>query len=109
MRNHLAHRYFDTAHSIVAATVTHDLPPPVAGMVQLQLLTGTRPQEVIHLRPCDLTAGDGVWYYAPSVHKTEHLDHRRVIMIGPQARAVLMPRFYCAWAFGKNSCSPLIL
>ncbi len=26
-RNHLAHRYFDTAHSIVQATVDHDLPP----------------------------------------------------------------------------------
>lgn len=27
MRDHLAHRYFDTAHSIVQATVDHDLPP----------------------------------------------------------------------------------
>lgn len=27
MRNHLAHRYFDTAHAIVADTVTADLPP----------------------------------------------------------------------------------
>ncbi len=27
MRDHLAHRYFDTAHSIVQATVEHDLPP----------------------------------------------------------------------------------
>lgn len=27
MRNHLAHRYFDTAHSIVRATVDNDLPP----------------------------------------------------------------------------------
>jgi uncharacterized protein with HEPN domain len=26
MRDHLAHRYFDTTHAIVAATVTHDLP-----------------------------------------------------------------------------------
>lgn len=25
MRNHLVHRYFDTAHAIVAATVHHDL------------------------------------------------------------------------------------
>jgi uncharacterized protein with HEPN domain len=29
MRNHLAHRYFDTDHAIVAATVEHDLPPLV--------------------------------------------------------------------------------
>jgi uncharacterized protein with HEPN domain len=27
MRDHLAHRYFDTAHSIVHATVDQDLPP----------------------------------------------------------------------------------
>ena len=35
MRNHLAHRYFDTAHSIVQATVTHDLPPLVAATKRL--------------------------------------------------------------------------
>ncbi|MQA34594.1 HepT-like ribonuclease domain-containing protein [Modestobacter roseus] len=26
MRDHLAHRYFDTTHAIVASTVTNDLP-----------------------------------------------------------------------------------
>lgn len=26
MRDHLAHRYFDTTHAIVAGTLTHDLP-----------------------------------------------------------------------------------
>lgn len=26
MRDHLAHRYFDTTHAVVAATVTQDLP-----------------------------------------------------------------------------------
>jgi integrase len=60
-------------------------------MVQLQLLTGTRPQEVIGLRPCDLTEGDGVWYYAPAAHKTEHLDRERCIVLGPKAIAVLRP------------------
>jgi uncharacterized protein with HEPN domain len=29
MRNHLAHRYFDTAHAIVQATLSEDLPPLV--------------------------------------------------------------------------------
>jgi len=32
MRDHLAHRYFDTAHSIVQATVEVDLPPLVAAV-----------------------------------------------------------------------------
>lgn len=35
MRNHLAHRYFDTAHAIVRATVEHDLPPLVAAVQRL--------------------------------------------------------------------------
>lgn len=35
MRDQLAHRYFDTAHSIVRATVTGDLPPLVAAVTRL--------------------------------------------------------------------------
>ena len=35
MRNHLAHRYFDTAHAIVQSTVDHDLPPLVAAVRRL--------------------------------------------------------------------------
>jgi len=35
MRNHLAHRYFDTDHAIVAATVEHDLPPLLAAVRRL--------------------------------------------------------------------------
>jgi uncharacterized protein with HEPN domain len=35
MRNHLAHRYFDTAHTIVRATVEEDLPPLVAAVERL--------------------------------------------------------------------------
>ena len=35
MRDHLAHRYFDTAHSIVRATVEEDLPPLVAAADRL--------------------------------------------------------------------------
>lgn len=35
MRNHLAHRYFDTARPIVQATVDADLPPLVAAVERL--------------------------------------------------------------------------
>jgi uncharacterized protein with HEPN domain len=35
MRDHLAHRYFDTAHLIVQATVENDLPPLVAAAKRL--------------------------------------------------------------------------
>jgi uncharacterized protein with HEPN domain len=44
MRNHLAHRYFDTAHSLVQATVTKDLPPLVAAAERLLKRIATDPQ-----------------------------------------------------------------
>jgi len=36
MRDHLAHRYFDTDHEIVTATVEYDLPPLVAAAARLR-------------------------------------------------------------------------
>jgi len=38
MRNDLAHRYFDTEHAIVRATVDHDLPPLIAAVERLLAL-----------------------------------------------------------------------
>ena len=35
MRDHLAHRYFDTTHAIVASTVDHDLPQLRAAVTRL--------------------------------------------------------------------------
>ncbi len=32
-----------------------------------------------------------MWYYAPSVHKTEHLDREKCVVLGPRAMAVLAP------------------
>ena len=44
MRNHLAHRYFDTAHAIVQRTVDHDLPPLVAAVQRLlRAISGESP------------------------------------------------------------------
>lgn len=36
MRDHLTHRYFDTDHAIVGATVEHDLPPLVEAAQRLR-------------------------------------------------------------------------
>lgn len=61
-------------------------------MVQLQLWTGARPQEVDAIRPMDVTdAGDGIWYYRPATHKTEHHDRDRILVLGPRAQAILTP------------------
>ena len=40
MRNYLAYRYFDTAHAIVQATVTDDLPSLIAAVQRLLNTTG---------------------------------------------------------------------
>ncbi len=44
MRNHLAHRYFDTAHSILRTTVEHDLPPLAAAVRRLLAKYDSSPQ-----------------------------------------------------------------
>lgn len=67
------------------------LKPPVWAMVQVQLLTGARPGEVIIMRGCDLEMGGEVWTYTPSSHKTEHHGRGRTIFIGPRAQAVIRP------------------
>jgi uncharacterized protein with HEPN domain len=36
MRDHLTHRYFDTDHAIIGATVEHDLPPLVGAVQRLR-------------------------------------------------------------------------
>ena len=36
MHDHLAHRYFDTDHAMVAATIDHDLPPLVAAVERIR-------------------------------------------------------------------------
>lgn len=63
----------------------------VAAMVQLQLLTGMRPGEVIAMRPLDLDMAEEVWLYRPATHKTLHHGHRRVIHLGPRAQEILRP------------------
>jgi uncharacterized protein with HEPN domain len=45
MRNHLAHRYFDTAHAIAQATVDHDIPPLVAAVERLLAVLDESPRE----------------------------------------------------------------
>jgi integrase len=46
--------------------------PPVAAMVQLQVLTGMRPGEACVMRACDIDLSGAVWLYRPAQHKTAH-------------------------------------
>ncbi len=76
--------------------------PPVAAMIELQLVTGMRPGEVVGIRPVDLDRSGriqlpeggvaeypGVWVYRPQEHKTAHLGHKRIILIGPKGQEIL--------------------
>ncbi len=70
---------------VVEATLPH-LPPIVADMVRLQLLTGMRPGEVCSVRPVDVDRTGEVWAYRPALHKTQRHRKARTIFIGTEAK-----------------------
>ncbi|GMU82448.1 MAG: hypothetical protein AMXMBFR47_23190 [Planctomycetota bacterium] len=63
----------------------------VAAMIQVQRLTGMRPNEVTNMRVCDIDRTKEPWLYVPFTHKTEHHGRARLIYLGPRAQAVLQP------------------
>jgi integrase len=65
------------------------LRPMVADMVCLQLESGMRPGELVIMRGCDIDMTGNVWLYRPSSHKTLHLDHDRIIPIGPKGQEIM--------------------
>jgi len=78
------------ADDVVNQTVP-ELSEVLADMVKLQRVTGARPGEICSLRPVDVDRSHDIWVYTPEVHKTEHHDQQRVIMLGPKAQAILTP------------------
>ncbi len=54
----------------------------VATMVQLQMLSGMRPNEVCQMRRCDLDLSGPVWVYTPEHHKMEHKGLSRKVALG---------------------------
>lgn len=71
------------------------LEPTVAAMIEVQLLTGMRPMEVVRVAPKDITPGrDGVHvFHARGVAaKLAHRGTRRMVAIGPKAWEILSSR-----------------
>jgi integrase len=64
---------------------------PVRAMIEMQLLTGARPGEIIIMRRGDIDRSRPVWTYRPIEHKTQHHGNDRVILIGPKAQEALAP------------------
>lgn len=84
--------------SVVVATLAA-LPTIVQAMVQLQRLTGMRPEEVCAVKPAEIDRTGDVWLYSPPTHKMMHKGRARTIYIGPKAQALLLP-----YLFGDGPC-----
>ena len=56
--------------------------PHVAAMIQVQRLTGRRPDDVVCMRPCDIDPSGDVWIYERRDHKNRWRGHRRLIPLG---------------------------
>lgn len=64
---------------------------PIWAMIQLQILTGMRPGEVLQIRACDLSTTEGIWDYQPQSHKTQHRKKTRIIPLGKRAQELIKP------------------
>ena len=63
----------------------------VRAMVELQRLTGMRPQEACDVRVCDIEVAGKVWIYRPAKHKSKWRGEVREVILGPRAQRVLQP------------------
>jgi integrase len=73
---------------VVRATFPY-LSCTVAAMVNLQMLTGMRPGEVVRIRPEEIATDGPVWVYRPCLHKMSHKRKVRAVALGPRAQALL--------------------
>jgi integrase len=65
--------------------------PQVRTMVEVQMLSGMRPDETTIMRPGDIEKRKDVWLYRPHSHKLENAGIERVVPLGPRAQALLEP------------------
>lgn len=61
---------------------------PIAVMLRLQHLTGARPGEITTIRSDEIDMSKDVWVYSPREHKNAHRNDKRLIFLGPKARAI---------------------
>lgn len=60
-------------------------------MIQLQILTGARPGELVIMRPVDIDTSGKTWFYRPITHKTAYRDRPRTVYMGPKAQGIVRP------------------
>lgn len=61
----------------------------IRGAVELQLLTGARPGEILAMRVRDIARDGDVWTYQPTNHKNAWRGTERTIFLGPKAQAIV--------------------
>ncbi|MEI8372990.1 MAG: site-specific integrase [Planctomycetota bacterium] len=84
-------RPVDPAH---VQAVLKKVSPVVAAMIELQQVSGMRPQDVCQIRPIDVDRSDDVWTYRPPSHKGDWREGEvgiRIVPLGPRAQAILAP------------------
>lgn len=63
----------------------------VRAMVEVQVLTGMRSDELCRLRGDRIARGASPWLYDVGEHKADDTGRSRVVPIGPKAQAILKP------------------
>lgn len=63
--------------------------PMVADLIDLQLLCGARPGELLGLTPEMIERKGEIWVADLEHHKTEHHGHSRVLYFGPRCQTIL--------------------
>jgi integrase len=83
-------RVLPVTQPMIDAVIPH-LSRPVQALVQLQLLTGARPGELLAMRPCDIEfdKAEELWLYRPEQHKNAFRERERLIFLGPQAQPIV--------------------
>jgi len=69
--------------------VRHRVSRQVRALMDLQLLTAARANELLQLRAKDIDRSRDVWGYNPAEHKTAHHEKERWIYFGPRAQKIL--------------------
>ncbi|MSU80692.1 MAG: hypothetical protein EXS16_21715 [Gemmataceae bacterium] len=87
----------DTVDAIV-----RELPPIVADIVRLLLLTGARVGEICQLKTPDIDRTGPAWFATLDKHKTAHHGHTRTICFGLRAQLILKARPLLGASRGEN-------
>lgn len=74
----------------VKAALPH-MPPTVAAVVRLQVLTGARCGELLSMKAAEVDRTGEVWRFNPTVHKGTWRGKFRSIPIGPESQRLLEP------------------